>query len=91
DDDELEIVAEERNYKCPLTSQWLESPVRSTACGHVYSQTAVQEYIASYQARRAETGAGPPLPVCPVAMCRHYVGARDLVEDHLLARQVKEA
>lgn len=49
--DEIEVVTTETvnnagaSLKCPLTTRWLEDPVRNSVCGHCYSRGAIMEYL----------------------------------------------
>ena len=69
DDDEVECVEVQNiSRTCPLTQGLLEHPVRSTLCGHMYSEKAIKAHIEVMRSRAK----------CPVAGCRHFVCSKNL-------------
>ena len=50
-DDDIEVVRNnnetETTYKCPLTAQLMEDPVKNKVCGHVYSRDGIHSYLNS--------------------------------------------
>jgi hypothetical protein len=75
DDDDIEVMMGSRNaiqLKCPVTSQFLEEPVKNKLCGHVFSKVGILHMLKS--ARH-----GPCR--CPVAGCTNGRVTEDQLED----------
>jgi hypothetical protein len=79
DDDDIEVVRNANgsrsstSLKCPVTSQFLEDPVKNKLCGHVFSKRGIEHMLNS---------ARPHGPCrCPVAGCTNGNVTRDQLED----------
>ncbi|KAJ3241468.1 hypothetical protein HDU81_000520 [Chytriomyces hyalinus] len=77
EDDELAIVGQATNYKCPLTAALMTEAWRSKACNHHFS-SAIKLHIAAAQGKPAE---------CPVSGCPKYVRLVDLERDRLFEKR----
>jgi E3 SUMO-protein ligase NSE2 len=80
EDDDIVVDQEIQSLKCPLTLQLLEEPVRNSTCPHVYSKAAILEVIRH----------GKGMVPCPVAGCSARVTEKQLREDKVMARKVRE-
>jgi hypothetical protein len=72
DDDDIEVMMGSRNaiqLKCPVTSQFLEEPVKNKLCGHVFSKRGIMHMLKAGQCR------------CPVAGCTNSRVTQDQLED----------
>ncbi|KAG8818893.1 hypothetical protein FRC17_010667 [Serendipita sp. 399] len=78
-DDEVEVGGMAKSYRDPLTRAWLENPMKSKLCGHVYSQASIFDFLR----------AGPA--DCPAAGCDKKISKKDLEPDEDMARQVRNA
>ena len=84
DDDDIEVVrnntATETTFKCPITSTWMEDPVKSKDCSHSYSRAGILHLIHSGKGKCA----------CPVFGCQNKtITAATLEDDLYLAAKVK--
>ncbi|KAE8271010.1 hypothetical protein A4X09_0g1332 [Tilletia walkeri] len=70
-----------QNFRCPLTTAFLEDPMSSTLCPHSYSKTAIEAYIAS-QARARRPA------LCPQSGCNAQLTPNSLKADTNLAKRV---
>ncbi|KAJ3231129.1 hypothetical protein HDU78_007871 [Chytriomyces hyalinus] len=77
EDDELAIVGQATNYKCPLTAALMTEAWRSKACKHHFS-SAIKQHIAMARGAPAE---------CPVSGCNKYVRLADLERDRLFEKR----
>ncbi|KAG8752550.1 hypothetical protein FRC14_006946 [Serendipita sp. 396] len=78
-DDEVEVGGMAKSYKDPLTRAWLEEPMKSQSCGHVYSKVSIYEYL------------GRNTVSCPTPGCDKMISKKDLQPDENMARQVRNA
>lgn len=82
DDEDVELQAVAQNYKDPISFTWLEKPVRSHACKHVYSRESITSLI-----RQSYNGTSAP---CPVAGCNKTIVLSELQDDPQLERRVQQ-
>eukprot|EP00557_Chaetoceros_sp_GSL56_P014284 CAMPEP_0176485868 /NCGR_PEP_ID=MMETSP0200_2-20121128/5268_1 /TAXON_ID=947934 /ORGANISM="Chaetoceros sp., Strain GSL56" /LENGTH=298 /DNA_ID=CAMNT_0017882539 /DNA_START=113 /DNA_END=1009 /DNA_ORIENTATION=+ len=61
DDVQLEFSNNESSaeYKCPITCQYMENPMRNTVCGHVFDLSGIQFHM-----RNKRSGRACPVPGC---------------------------
>ncbi|KAI9340242.1 hypothetical protein BDR26DRAFT_361545 [Obelidium mucronatum] len=79
EDDDLAIVGEQTNYKCPITQTIMNAEIfTSKKCSHSFS-SAIHEII-----RRSD-----PNAECPVAGCNKYIRTIDLFRDKVMERKAK--
>jgi hypothetical protein len=86
DDDDIEVMMGSRNaiqLKCPVTSQYLEEPVKNKLCGHVFSKRGIMHMLRQGPCR------------CPVAGCTNGRVTQDQLEDDaatalLVRREVRK-
>jgi hypothetical protein len=72
DDDDIEVMMGSRTavqLKCPVTSQFLEEPVKNKLCGHVFSKRGIMHMLKSGPCR------------CPVAGCTNSRVTQEQLED----------
>ncbi|KAG0196863.1 Ubiquitin-conjugating enzyme E2 2, partial [Mortierella sp. GBA30] len=83
DDEDMEIVVSGassiQELKCPITTNYLEDPVTSSACKHSFSRAAILALIRS---------GGRSSSLCPVHGCNRPVTAEMLQPNKALARKV---
>jgi hypothetical protein len=79
------------NAKCPISQKAIvevSDPVRNTTCGHLYSRTAIEGYIAQQQLMQQRRGR-TQVASCPVAGCNGHVAKKQLKEAKDVLRQQK--
>lgn len=74
DEDSIMIGRTVRDYKCPITGEYLEDPVRAR-CGHHFSRDAVLQYIQMLSETNGDEIA------CPVSGCHFPIRTSELVTD----------
>ncbi|PRT55872.1 E3 SUMO-protein ligase NSE2 [Wickerhamiella sorbophila] len=74
DDDGIMIGRTVRDYKCPITGEYLQNPVRAR-CGHHFSRDAVLQYIEELSQTNGDEVA------CPVSGCPYPISVTELVPD----------
>ncbi|KAJ3097458.1 hypothetical protein HDU97_004868 [Phlyctochytrium planicorne] len=79
DDDDLEIVAEQSSYICPISAALMEDPYTSKVCNHSYSKIILDVIRKSYNGKTE----------CPVSGCNKVLRLTDLVRDKVLARKIE--
>lgn len=80
DDDDLVASGGTSVLKCPIAGSYLEEPVRSTKCVHVFSKAAFESYV------RETRGAVD----CPVSGCNgRFTSVSDCVPDEAIALRVE--
>ena len=86
DDDDLEMVGDAAGHnhgadlKCPITTMYLDRPLKNTRCGHVYSKEGIEQLLRGHGRKKS----------CPVAGCTNDdVQKNQLVEDVEMAMRVK--
>mmetsp|Transcript_15160 Transcript_15160/g.21077 ORF Transcript_15160/g.21077 Transcript_15160/m.21077 type:complete len:245 (+) Transcript_15160:46-780(+) len=79
-DDEEDLVAVDmkRNFKCPITGDLLENPVKNQSCGHIYSKEAIYALLKGKQKVK-----------CPCAGCSQYVTKAGLVKDKKIEKDLR--
>jgi E3 SUMO-protein ligase NSE2 len=88
DDDDLEVLpptqeGAQASLKCPISTQLLEHPVRSTVCKHVYSKEHIQQMIQYNTSKRKACK-------CPVPGCANgNVTMAQLQEDREVEYKVR--
>ena len=80
EDDDIVVDQEIQSLNCPITLTLLENPVRNATCPHVYSRAAIVELIRH----------GRGQIKCPVAGCGANVTEKQLKEDKVMARKIRE-
>ncbi|KAK8797922.1 hypothetical protein WA171_005451 [Blastocystis sp. BT1] len=77
-DEDMEIGVVEANpenrFKCPITGELFENPVKNESCGHTYSKEGIMNYLKKRS-----------FAVCPVAGCDKTVDVNSLVPDEDMA------
>lgn len=81
ENDELAVIGSHETYKDPFTQDWLNNPVRSKTCGHVFSNESISQAI-------SRSGG---MTSCPVFGCSSEINKRDLIIDPVLARKSLKA
>jgi hypothetical protein len=76
------VVVRRAALVCPLTTATVEEPVKNSECGHVYSKSAVTEYVQRKKKR------GEAL-ICPVVGCNKVL--KDLEDDPETRRALQKA
>jgi SUMO ligase MMS21 Smc5/6 complex component len=76
-DDELQMVTQSVNYKCPITMTVMTDPWTSKTCNHSYSHEIVNILRAD---RRC---------ACPVSGCFNELTMDDIYKDALLAAKIR--
>ncbi|KAJ3133155.1 hypothetical protein HK100_004653 [Physocladia obscura] len=77
EDEELAIVGEHLNIKCPIGAKPMEIAYTSSACKHSFGE-AIMTYLGNYTQIE-----------CPVAGCNKYLKKSDLKRDKVLERRVR--
>ncbi|OMH84904.1 E3 SUMO-protein ligase NSE2 [Zancudomyces culisetae] len=77
DDEDLVVADTTVVLHCPLTTNYLESPMTSKFCGHSYSKRAIVEYLCNSKKQ------------CPVVGCVHTISVKDLYENKKLERRIE--
>eukprot|EP00466_Bigelowiella_natans_P002230 jgi/Bigna1/82535/fgenesh1_pg.93_\ len=78
DDEDLVAVDMKRNFKCPITKDTLENPVKNQTCGHIYSREAIMTLLKGKQKYK-----------CPCAGCSQYVTVAGLVRDKKIEKELR--
>lgn len=75
-DDDLQMGGVVVSFKCPLTQDYFDKPVRSKTCKHVFSADAIAQHLQNSHAGR-----------CPVSGCAETLRSSELVPDELMAQR----
>ncbi|VVT56079.1 uncharacterized protein SAPINGB_P004790 [Magnusiomyces paraingens] len=84
EDDDLVVEETVQSYKCPLTKQYYENPVRSRVCGHSFSSAAIYEILNNSYFHSDKI-------LCPIPACSHHFSRNDLEPNPQLDRETKAA
>eukprot|EP01133_Synstelium_polycarpum_P006106 gene6106-7073_t len=80
DNEDIFIASQTVNIMCPLTKKPFEEPVKSTACGHVFSKGAIGDLFRQNRA---------PQMRCPVVGCQKTFTNSNLERDVEMEETVK--
>lgn len=87
DDDDLGIVGMQVSIICPLSQVTFVNPVKSTVCGHSFSEAAVRQLLSRPPAKGKKPVQGH---VCPVAGCGKPLTMGDLVPNKKMQALVEK-
>ncbi|KAM0746330.1 hypothetical protein T439DRAFT_384080 [Meredithblackwellia eburnea MCA 4105] len=78
-DDEIEIGAQQNDFKCPITLVILRKAMSSEKCKHSFSHDAIKELLIN-----------KPPQSCPITGCSAKLAWSDMFEDTALQRRVEQ-
>jgi len=84
------LVSQDINTKCPLTAQVMEEPVKNSVCGHSYDKKAVIQYIHQKQRDGHRIKRNRVEVSCPVAGCSARLREDELERDVEIERHLKK-
>jgi len=74
DDEEVEVVSEQKSLKCPFTQMRMKKAIKDSVCGHSFDHDAIMNYVAHCVKKRR-------VARCPYTNCNNKIISSNLVAD----------